>query len=134
MELSFKNKSINDLTDLICLLYHEARNVRHPIKEGKLSKKSKYEKLINLPTNRNLAWKHLSKARNKFSELSTAIDIKDAFYNEFHLSLEDLLQLYKETCWKHSLYGGNKWFPICKEVISLVDKFESIDEKKDFLP
>jgi len=130
MPLSLKNKSIDDLTDLICLLYHEARNVRHPLKEGKLSKKSRYEKLLNLPTNRNLAWKQLSKTRDKFAKLSTSIDIKDAFNHEFHISLEDLLQLYKEPCWKDSSYGGNKWFPICKEVISLVDKFDSIDEKE----
>jgi len=119
-----------ELVDLICLLYHEARNVRHPIKAGKLSNNSKYKKLINLPNNRNQAWKDMSRIREKSLQLHTAIEIKDAFQNEFDLSIEDLLQLYRKPCWKHSLYGGNKWAPICMKLLELISIFDSADENQ----
>ena len=51
------------LAELVCLVYHEARNVRHPIKAGMLPKAGKYAKLTSAPTHRLDAWKAMAGIR-----------------------------------------------------------------------
>jgi hypothetical protein len=124
------NDNIRSLVEFICLLYHEARNVRHPIKAGKLPKEPKYFKLLTLPKNREKAWHHMSSLRNKAESFSKISEIRNLFQNEYGISIEELLILYQEPCWKGSLYGGNKWAPICSQIIELLESIESGDNLK----
>jgi hypothetical protein len=124
------DNQIQNLIDIICLVYHEARNVRHPIKAGKLPKDQKYYKLLNLPHNRDDAWLQMAGVREKAAHCQTARDAAQVFQNEYGLGLEELFALYREPCWKGSLYGGNKWAPICSKLISLLEAIESGDARK----
>jgi hypothetical protein len=124
------NTNIRSLVDFICLLYHEARNVRHSIKAGKLSKESKYSKLLTLPKNRDEAWQQMGSSRDKAANFSQISEVKSLFQNEYEINLEQLLILYREPCWKGSLYGGNKWAPICSKIIDLLVALESGDKVK----
>jgi hypothetical protein len=126
--VNINNSTIENLVDLICLLYHEARNVRYPIKAGKIQDGDKYGKLINLPNNKYQAWRHMSKVRTKAIATQVPADASKVFKREFGLSLEDLLELYLAPCWKDSAYGGNKWAPICSRVRDLIEARESGDE------
>ncbi len=119
MSEQFKN-----LADYICLVYHEARNVRHPISAGKLIRKSKFEKLLNLPKNRDKAWLCMGKVRAKAALARKASEAAQVFKEEYDISLEELLKLYREPCWKISKYGGNKWAPICSMVINLIESLD----------
>jgi len=129
LELMMNNNNKN-LVDFICLLYHEARNVRHPIKAGKLSKESKYSKLLTLPKNRDEAWQQMGRLRDKAANFSQISEIKSLFQNEYGITLEELLILYREPCWKGSLYGGNQWAPICSKIINLMGALESGNKVK----
>jgi hypothetical protein len=124
------NNNNKNLVDFICLLYHEARNVRHPIKAGKLSKESKYSKLLTLPKNRDEAWQQMGRLRDKAANFSQISEIKSLFQNEYGITLEELLILYREPCWKGSLYGGNQWAPICSKIINLMGALESGNKVK----
>ena len=115
------------LVDLICLVYHEARNVRHPIKDGKLAKEAKYLILRNLPKNRDEAWMQMSKLREKAVDFKTAEEVVNIFQKEYEISLEEILTLYKEPCWKNTPYGGNRWAPICFRVLELVEVIKTGD-------
>ncbi|MFI5331597.1 MAG: hypothetical protein ACHQ2F_11295, partial [Desulfobaccales bacterium] len=122
--------NITSLVDFICLLYHEARNVRHPIKAGKLSNESKYSKLLTLSKNRDEAWQQMGRLRDRAANFSQISEVKSVFQNEYEIILEELLILYREPCWKGSLYGGNKWAPICSKIIDLLGALESGDKVK----
>lgn len=113
------------LSDFVCLLYHEARNVRHPIKAGKLDNDLKYQRLISLPKNKYAAWQEMAKVRERARKAQNTIDVANVFREEYSISLEDIFNLYKSPCWKNSAYGGNKWAPICSKIISLVEAIES---------
>jgi hypothetical protein len=39
---------LTDLVDLICMVYHEARNVRHPLAAGRLKDGHRFALLIDL--------------------------------------------------------------------------------------
>lgn len=116
-----KDELLRDLVDFICLLYHEARNVRHPIKQGRLPDHPKYRKLIHLPRNRDEAWQHMAKVRREASMAGTARGIEYAFQQAYDLDINDLLALYQSDCWRATPYGGNRWAPICSKVQDLLE-------------
>lgn len=53
------------IAELVCLVYHDARNVRHPIKAGKLPDGTPYAKLVVLPRNRLEAWRAMAAVRER---------------------------------------------------------------------
>ena len=55
---------LDEVVDLLCLVYHEARNVRHPIKKG-LIDSTLYKALVNLPTGRGKAWVAMESTRSR---------------------------------------------------------------------
>jgi hypothetical protein len=110
---------LHDAVKLICLVYHEARNVRHPIK-AKLIDGSGYERLMSLPKNRNEAWQHMSALRNRAANSATVEAATNEFERSLGLSLSELVAVYELPIWKHSPYGGNKWAGITSKVCELV--------------
>lgn len=115
------NKKYTTIVELICLIYHEARNVRHPLKAGYVTDKEKYNKLIQLPNNKFEAWKVMEKVRQKASKKSTFLEAANVFASEYELDLNDLLALYQAQIWSSSLCGGNAWAPICSNVTGLLN-------------
>lgn len=119
---------MQEFVDVICLLYHEARNVRHPIKAGKLPNEVKYHRLLNLPSNRDQAWQQMEKIRDKAASFLKAEEVVKVFQDEYAINIDELLTLYREPCWKGSLYGGNKWAPICSKIIKILKSMKSGDD------
>lgn len=111
------------LADCICLVFHEARNVRH-IKH-KIENWAKYKELISLPKNRSEAWKAMSGTRNVAARAVTAVQALDRFQEKYRVSIEELCCLYQEPIWKDSAsVGGNKWMSISRKVADLVRVFD----------
>lgn len=109
------------VVDLISLVYHEARNVRHPIKAGILTEASKYTRLVSLPNNRDDAWQHMSALRSRAVDSGTIEGARETFERFFGVTLRDLVMLYEMPIWRHSAYGGNKWAGISSKICELVD-------------
>jgi hypothetical protein len=112
---------LHNIVDLICLLYHEARNVRHPIKAGKLTDAQKYARLVNLPNNRIEAWQVMETLRARAVDSGTAEAARKTFEQFFGVTLRDLVTLYELPIWRHSAYGGNKWAAISLKVQDFVE-------------
>ena len=112
---------LGQLVDLICLVYHEARNVRHPIKSGAITEKMPYLKLTQLSRNREQAWLQMARVRDIAVDADSAEGAASVFKMEYGLSLDDLSHLNEQSFWKGSAYGGNRWAPICKSVLELVE-------------
>ena len=115
------------LIDYVCLLYHEARNVRHPLKAGKLPDDSKYAELTSLPVNRNHAWDSMKSVREKADVALSAAEVVHVFHSRYGLTLAGLQDLYNDSCWRDSAFGGNKWAPICTAVRQLVEAADAGD-------
>jgi len=67
------------LAELVCLVYHEARNVRHPIKAGKLPDAGKYAKLTSIPRDRLDAWKAMDGVRTDAASSNSSPAVVEAF-------------------------------------------------------
>lgn len=131
--------ALETLVDLICLVYHEARNVRHPIKKEYLAGRAEYRALASLPRNRVEAWASMAKVREKARKAGSGAAAARVFQDQFGLSLAQLTDLFRASFWKNSAYGGNRWAPICFKVRELVDALDSGDEGRveqllEFIP
>lgn len=122
---------LENLVVFVCLLYHEARNVRWPIKQGLVCNPEKYVKLVSLPRNRYDAWKCMAKVRTRALRAPTAGDVVAVFREQHGLSLDELLQLYQAPFWKDSTsVGGNKWGAITAKVRDLVQSYDAANERR----
>ncbi len=113
-------EQLERVVDVICLVYHEARNLRHPVKAGKLQTDPRYGRLLSLPVSRDAAWVAMSSHRKRAALAGSAKGAVQAFEAAFGLSLDELHQLYLREFWKGSSYGGNRWAPITERVGDLV--------------
>jgi hypothetical protein len=127
------NKSLRqEIVDLLCLVYHEARNVRHAIRKGVIVGK-RYAALVNLPTNRDQAWIAMEPVRREALETSSIEKAAAVFQRRFGHSLDELTELYLQPFWKNSRYGGNKWAPICSKVQQLVEAKDAQERLVDLI-
>lgn len=110
----------------LCLVYHEARNVRHLIEKG-CREAEPYEQLVSLPRNRQKAWEALQDLRRGASRSGSAAAASRAFAHRFRLTLEELVELYQDGCWKHASLGGNRWSEITQSVIELRNALDQGD-------
>jgi len=114
--------------DYAALAYHEARNVRHLKKDGHIGP-GKYERLIDLPKNREHAWRALQDSRAAAKEARSARAAEAVFEKRFGVGLEDLEVLFENPNWKHSKLGGNRWASVTRAVIGLRDAIDQQDVK-----
>jgi hypothetical protein len=104
----------------ICLVYHEARNVRHLIR-GRHLDPGPYRRLCeSLATNRYQAWAQLQPLRMRAVQEGWG-GAHLLFWAHFALSLEELEELYGDAHWKHASLGGNRWREVTHAVIELRD-------------
>jgi len=116
--------------DLVTLTFHEARNVRHLVREGKLEK-AQFRMLIDaLPTARDDAWREIQYLRVKAQEAKTAEAAETVFRRRFKLSLEDLAQLFSSPHWAGRDRGGNRWAEIDEAVVALREAIDKRDHKR----
>lgn len=129
------NASENQLSafvDYVTLTYHEARNVRHPIRALKKAGQvglTRYERLRNLPTDRDDASRALQDSRATAKEARSARAAEAVFEKRFGVGLEDLEILFENANWKHSKLGGNRWASVTRAVIDLRDAIDQQDVK-----
>lgn len=110
---------LNDFVSYLCLVYHEARNVRFLIRDEYLEAQP-YDSLRRLPKNREEAWASMQDLRRRASQSRSAAEASEVFGGEFGLTLEELVDLYEDPRWKHAaLVGGNRWSGITRSVIEL---------------
>lgn len=115
---------IVQFADLVALLYHEGRNVRHLVKKGHPIDPKFLALREGLATNRCQAWKQIQPLRLQASKARSGEEVELIFRQQFNLTLDDLVVLYTHPSWKGTLYGGNSWLPIAhkiKEVRDLLD-------------
>jgi hypothetical protein len=114
--------------DYVALAFHEARNVRHLVKDGKIER-AKYHLLIDgLSGSRIEAWKQIQPLRNEATQAQCACDVEAIFIRKYSLTLEDLTDLSMHSGWRDSPYGGNKWVDIDRALIELRTAIEQGNE------
>jgi hypothetical protein len=113
----------------LCLVYHEARNVRHLIEKG-LRPEGPYAQLRLLPRNRDQAWAVMQDLRIEARRRGSARAAANVLARRFGLSLEDLVELYEDKNWKDAQsVGGYPWLKITRSVIELRDALDRNDER-----
>jgi hypothetical protein len=120
---------IRRVAEFICLVYHEARNVRHPLGAEKLVDGERYFRLTNLPRNRMQAWRVMAMVRESAATALGPREAAQVFERQFGLKLWELEELYRMPIWRSSAYGGNPWAAICSAVTQLIEALEGGDEK-----
>jgi hypothetical protein len=111
--------------DLVTLLYHEERNVRHLVKKGHLIDPKFLSLRERLATNRCQAWKQIQSLRLEARKARSHKEIELIFEQHFKLTLNDLVFLYAHPSWKGTPYGGNAWLPIARKVKEVRDLLDS---------
>jgi len=89
-----RNLLLHEVVDFLCLVYHEARNVRHLIKKS-LIDGAPYKALVNLPTGRDEARAAMAPARREAARASSAESAARVFHRRFSRSLDELEELYR---------------------------------------
>lgn len=116
---------ISSFADLVTLLYHEGRNVRHLVEKDS----TVYPKFLplrnGLAKNRCEAWKQIQPLRLEASKAQLARQVEQIFERRFNLTLDDLVVLYANPSWKGMPYGGNAWLPIAHKVKEVRDLLDS---------
>lgn len=115
--------ALSSFVDYLCLVYHEARNVRHLIRSS-LVEAGRYERLRALPTNRDEAWVSMGALRREAKAHGSAAGAVSVFLRRFGLSPDELLELYRSPHWKSAVIGGNRWAAIADAVVRLGDALD----------
>jgi len=121
--------------DVVALIYHEARNVRHLVRKG-LFQEQQWRFLISLPINREDAWDKISAVRGEACKQSSADGVLRVFQNRFRVSLHDLREMFANQNWRHAKsYGGNAWAGITDLAMALSDAIrkDRADEANELL-
>jgi len=121
---------IESLADYVSLIYHEARNVRHLIRDSHFSPIG-WERIISLPTNREEAWKAVQSTRQRAYRASSPKELMGIFMSRFGVDLRELQEMFENPNWRHAnSYGGHAWVQIVKDVREFVQAIESGDEER----
>jgi hypothetical protein len=124
-------EELSSFASYLCLVYHEARNVRFLIK-GDFREAGPYERVRSLPKDREAAWAEMQVLRLRASWSGTPAAARDVFAHQFRLTLEELVELYEDEHWKDAPRGGNLWAEITRSVIELGDALSRGDEGRAF--
>jgi len=121
---------IEQFADIVTLLFHEGRNVRHLIKKGEDVPAAFLTLRDGLATNRLEAWRQLQPIRRTAAQHLSAKDVQLVFIGRFRLTIDDLVKLYGHPAWKGSGYGGNAWLPIARMASELIILIDSGQERE----
>lgn len=115
------------LADYVTLVYHEARNVRHLIRDG-LVEPGPWKYLIALDNKRENAWATLQPIRRAAQAGQDVPAVTSLFERRFRVSLAQLVELYGHPGWRNQAYGGNAWRAIAEMVRDLAVSLEAGQE------
>jgi hypothetical protein len=119
-----KTESVKLLADALALVYHEARNARHLVKNGYLLPNG-WEQLLSLPTEKFEAWRAVQVVREDAANAITADKAIVQFEKRFGKNLASLSDLYANEHWKHaSAFGGHAWRRVTTVIGALGDAIE----------
>ena len=119
---------ISSFSDILSLLYHEGRNVRHLSRIAFANVDLRFMSLRDgFATNRYEAWAQIQPLRREAAEKFSARLAERVFERQFGLTLDDLVSLYADASWRGTGSGGNAWLPIAKMATQLG---ALIDEQK----
>ena len=105
--------------DYVALMYHEARNVRHLIRDGHFPTDG-WDVITSLPNNREFAWCDVDRLSASLS--NDAASVLAGFEARFGKSLEELVDMFEDPNWRHARqYGGNAWARIGRKVCRLAE-------------
>lgn len=111
--------------DYVALVYHEARNVRHLIRDGHFPAAG-WEVITSLPKNRESAWDEVDRLATSLTD--DASSVIGGFEAHFGKSLDELIEMFENPNWKHAKhYGGNAWARISRRVRKLGDALIAAD-------
>ena len=110
----------SQIAELICLVYHEARNIRIPIRRGKVPEKLRFAALMVLSAHPDLAWLELSPHRHAASRAKSADLAASMFANRFHHTLTDLAYLFQQPYWDIRSTGGPMWANVAIKIWELI--------------
>ena len=114
---------VAEYVSYVCLVYHEARNIRHLVKQRYLEREPYRRLCDSLATNRYVAWSQLQPVRAEATEKGWTM-AHLIFRIRFNgLSLWDLEALFADPHWKHSPVGGNRWRDVTRAVIDVLEAF-----------
>jgi hypothetical protein len=119
---------IEFFVDRVSLAYHEARNVRHLIRQHP-ELRARYGRLVHLPVNRLAAWRAIQDLRQNGQQAASAHDAERVFIERFQLSLEDLAELFRHQGWRDAMHGGNAWALIANALVALCNALEAADQE-----
>ncbi|MFA4920293.1 MAG: hypothetical protein WC581_13760 [Thermodesulfovibrionales bacterium] len=119
------NNAFNTLCNIVALIYHESRNVRHLVNQNLLAREP-WLYVISLPINRDDAWCDIAPLRDKALKATSVDSALLVFESRFHVSLCDLKDMFANENWRHAkLYGGNAWVTIVNLAVQLADSLRS---------
>jgi predicted protein tyrosine phosphatase len=114
-----KSRILQTFADLITLVYHEGRNVRHLVKAKRIEEPHRYSGLTSLPAKREKAWRVLQKQRDAAKAKKDATQVEEVYSRRFGRALEEMKPLSRAR--DSGAFGGNKWAAITELVILLRD-------------
>jgi hypothetical protein len=112
--------TIAQVTELICLAYYEARNVRNPVRLGKVVDRGRYASLLGLSPYGRAAWREMSGLRSAAARSTSADLAAEVFAKRFRLTLAELVELYQQPFWSDVAMGGSAWAKIVLTIWELV--------------
>jgi hypothetical protein len=117
------------LIDLVCMVYHEARNVRFPIEMRRVPDAARFAHLVDLPKPRLAAWQQMQSLRTKAASVKPGTSISTVFEGAYELRVSDLAELFERPIWKNSSRGGNAWGGIARKVQATLNAYA--DDRQD---
>ena len=127
--LDLPEELISRFADILSLLYHEGRNVRHLLKNGQIDVDPSYLSLRErLAKNRYEAWAQIQSLRRRAAGSASGGEAEQVFRQWFRLTVDDLIVLFEHPGWKGSAYGGNAWLPIAQMATKLRDLIDGRQE------
>jgi hypothetical protein len=121
---------VAELADYLALLYHEARNVRHLIAKGCVSREA-WGALVGLPKNKFAAWEAIRPLRSAAASAVSAGAAVSVFSDHFGVSLHQLVALYSNVAWRDAAaFGGSAWLSPAKLVAALVPAIDRAETGK----
>lgn len=127
-----ERRTFEEFVDLVCLVYHEARNVQRPAVCRRLPASFRCDQLLSLSAERHEAWDKMRHVRAKAYSARSVKEVEQTFAEEYHISLDGLERLFNSECWTRGdgghTYGGPKWAEICRRVTALECTLDGSDE------
>jgi hypothetical protein len=114
----------------LALTYHEARNVRHLLRNHLIGSNKVWNGLVQLPRNRYDAWRQIQPLLETAMTASTQDQAADIFIAKFGVTLEELKKMFANDNWLHArMYGGNRWARIADLTIALENSLRCADQE-----